>query len=385
MFFEYLLMQFNSESYFYMNNKLIVLPILGALVLAAGCTATSSENDKESIERIVPVSNLIHMDTTIFKEYIADVQAQRNIELRSRLAGFLDKIYVDEGAYVRRGQVLFRVNAEEYKANYAHAEAGLGNARAEAKKVELELERTKKLVDKNIVSKTEIDLLEAQLSAAKSKIKEAEASVAQARTKLAYTEIRAPFEGRIDRILLKEGSLLEEGALMTTISDNSNVNVYFSISEPEYLAIASDAKFSGNSFKSEVRLILANGKLYPHVGHAEIVESEFETTTGSIALRARFPNPDGLLKHGASGKIGVPTQTGDLTFVHQKSVLEIQDKTYVYTVKGNTVTMTPFKNGQRVGHYYIVEEGLEKDTQVVFEGIQSLRDGMTINPKIVTN
>lgn len=359
--------------------------MLGAVVFAASCTAASSEKNKESIERIVPVSNLIHMDTTIFKEYIADVQAQRNIELRSRLAGFLDKIYVDEGAYVRKGQLLFRVNAEEYKANYAHAEAGLGSVLAESKKVELELERTKKLVDKNIVSKTEIDLLDVQLSAARAKVKEAEASVAQAKTKLIYTEIRAPFEGRIDRIRLKEGSLLEEGALLTTISDNDNVNVYFSISEPEYLAIASDVKFSGTNFKSEVRLILANGQLYPHVGQAEIVENEFETTTGSIALRAKFPNPDGLLKHGASGKIAVPTQTGDLTFVHQKSVLEIQDKAYVYTVQGNTVKMTPFKNGQRVGHYYIVEEGLEKDTQVVFEGVQSLRDGMVISPKMITN
>ncbi|MBE8722998.1 efflux RND transporter periplasmic adaptor subunit [Sphingobacterium pedocola] len=368
-----------------MNNKMIFLPILGAIMLASGCTASSSENDKESTERIVPISTLMHMDTTIFKEYIADIQAHRNIELRSRLSGFLDKIYVDEGAYVRKGQVLFQVNSEEYKADYAHAEAGLDNARAEAKKVELELERTKKLVKKNIVSNTEIDLMEAQLNAAKSKIKEAQALVAQAKTKLTYTEIRAPFAGRIDRILLKEGSLLEEGALLTNISDNNSVNVYFSISEPEYLAIASDGKFNGNSFKSEVRLILANGTLYPHVGNAEIVESEFEATTGSIALRAKFPNPDALLKHGASGKVAVPTKTGNLTFVHQKSVLEIQDKAYVYTVKDNKVKMTPFKSGQRIGHYYVVEEGLDKDVQVVFEGVQSLRDGMVISPRTITN
>jgi len=128
---------------------------------------------------------------------------------------------------------------------------------------------------------------------------------------------------------------------------------------------------------------LANGVVYPHPGVAEIVESEFDANTGSIALRARFDNPKGLLKHGGSGRIGVPLNTGNLTFVHQKSVVEIQDKAYVYTVQNNQVKMTPFKNGQRVGHYYVVEEGLPKDALVVFEGVQSLRDGMSIQPKMI--
>jgi len=132
-------------------------------------------------------------------------------------------------------------------------------------------------------------------------------------------------------------------------------------------------------------LILANGDTYPLSAHAQLVESEFETTTGSISLRARFDNPQGLLKHGASGRIAVPTNTGNLTFVHQKSVLEIQDKAYVYIVEGdNTVKMTPFQHGQRVGHYYVVEDGLSTDSKVVFEGVQALRDGMKIQPKNIS-
>jgi len=368
-----------------MKNNRMLLPVLGWALLAASCTANSNEKVSTAQPKVVPVTNLIQMDTVIYKEYIADIQSQRNVELRSRLTGFLNKIYVDEGAHVRKGQVLFSLNNEEYKADFAQAQAAVNSAEAEVKKVELEMERTKKLVDKNIVSGTEYELLRVQLRAAHAKAREAEAVLNQNRTRLANTQIRAPFDGRIDRILLKEGSLLNEGALITSISDLNNVNVYFDISEPEYLAIVTDPQAQGKKFSKEVQLILANGQLYPHRGQAEIVESEFEASTGSISLRAKFPNPNGILKHGATGRIGVPTQTGNLTMVHQKSVVEIQDKAYVYTLKGDTVKMTPFQNGQRVGHYYVVENGLPKDSKIVFEGVNSLRDGMIVKPKMVNN
>lgn len=369
-----------------MKNNLLLLPLLGWAALAASCTANSNEKTAVMEPKLVPVTQLTHMDTVIYKEYIADIQSQRNVELRSRLTGFLHKIYVDEGAHVRKGQVLFSLMDDEYKADFAQAQALLNSAQAEVKKVELEMERTKKLVDKNIVSQSEYELLRVQLRAAQAKVKEAEAVLNQNRTKLANTQIRAPFDGRIDRILLKEGSLLEEGSLITSISDLAHVNVYFDISEPEYLAIVTDPTINKAArFKKEVQLILANGQLYPHTGQAEIVESEFEASTGSISLRAKFPNPEGILKHGATGRIGVPTQTGNLVMVHQKSVVEIQDKAYVYTLNGDTVRMTPFKNGQRVGHYYIVENGLPKDAKIVYEGVKSLRDGMIVKPKLVNN
>lgn len=360
-------------------------PILGCALAFVACTNAKETSNTQAVKE-VPVANLIQMDTVIYKEYIADIQSHRNVELRSRLSGFLNKIYVDEGAYVKKGQVLFALNDEEYKADFAQAKAALNNAQAEVKKVELEIERTKKLVDKKIVSATESELLEVQLRAAKARVEESEAIVNQSRTKLSHTLIRAPFNGRIDRILLKEGSLLNEGALLTTISDLDKVNVYYNISESEYLELASGENSNNNSFKQEVKLILANGQLYPHSGMSELVESEFETNTGSIALRAKFNNPSGLLKHGATGRIAVPIRTGELTFVHQKSVVEIQDKAYVYVVdQNNTLKMTPFKNGQRVGHYYIVENGLDPKSRIVFEGVQALRDGMVINPKEINS
>lgn len=194
--------------------------------------------------------------------------------------------------------------------------------------------------------------------------------------------IRAPFSGRIDRIPLKAGSLLEEGSLLTSVSDLSAVNVYFDISEKEYLNMVADASFKKNNIQKRVKLTLANGELYPHQGDAVFAESEFAQNTGSLSLKARFPNPTGLLKHGASGKISVPVETGELLAVHQKSVFEIQDRTYVYVLQpDNTIKMTAFKAGQRVGHYYTVLDGLETKDKVVFEGSQTLRDGLKVSPK----
>jgi len=347
-----------------------------------GCTAQSKDNTETAAPRTVPVTAVTKLDTVIYNEYIADIQAVKNVEVRSRLAGFLDKIYVEEGAAVTQGQVLFKIHDEEYKAEYAKAEAALNNAIADAKTVKLEKARTKILVDNNIVSKTDMDLAAAKQKAAESRVAEARSVLQHARTRLANTMIRAPFSGRIDRIPLKAGSLLEEGSLLTSVSDLSAVNVYFDISEKEYLNMVADASFKKNNIQKRVKLTLANGELYPHQGDAVFAESEFAQNTGSLSLKVRFPNPTGLLKHGASGKISVPVETGELLAVHQKSVFEIQDRTYVYVLQpDNTIKMTAFKAGQRVGHYYTVLDGLETKDKVVFEGSQTLRDGLKVSPK----
>jgi len=339
-----------------------------------GCTAQSKDNTETAAPRTVPVTAVTKLDTVIYSEYIADIQAVKNVEVRSRLAGFLDKIYVEEGAAVTQGQVLFKIHDEEYKAEYAKAEAALNNAIADAKTVKLEKARTKILVDNNIVSKTDMDLAAAKQKAAESRVAEARSVLQHARTRLANTMIRAPFSGRIDRIPLKAGSLLEEGSLLTSVSDLSAVNVYFDISEKEYLNMVADASFKKNNIQKRVKLTLANGELYPHQGDAVFAESEFAQNTGSLSLKARFPNPTGLLKHGASGKISVPVETGELLAAHQKSVFEIQDRTYVYVLQpDNTIKMTAFKAGQRVGHYYTVLDGLETK--------ETLRDGLKVSPK----
>ncbi|MBK1441072.1 efflux RND transporter periplasmic adaptor subunit [Parapedobacter sp. ISTM3] len=372
-----------------MDTKSIRVQAPIALSLLAGfltgCAVDGGQQGNQQSAPATPVVKVESLDTTIYQDYVANIQAFKNVEIRSRLKGFLEKIYVDEGSEVSQGQPLFKLNDTEYASEVARCEAVLENAIADGKTTALEVDRTKLLVAKNIVSETDLEVAEARLAAAESKIKEAKSLLQHAKAQLSYTTVRAPFTGRIDRIPLKEGSLLDEGALLTSISDLRQVYAYFDISEQEYLSIVANDSARTVDFSMPVTLTLANGTIYPHAGTAEFAENEFEESTGTISLRALFPNPAGLIKHAASGKVSVPMQRGENLVVHQKSVFEIQDRTYVYKVKDSgTLVMTPFRAGPRVGHYYLVEDGLSTSDTIVFEGVQNLRDGMTISPKMTS-
>jgi len=350
------------------------------MALAACTNQAPSVTDISGLPEI-PVAEVHLLDTAIYNEYVASIQATKNVEIRSRLSGFLEKIYVDEGSTVTKGQALFKLNDIELKSEVARNEAVLENAIAEGKTTELEVSQTRLLVDQNIVSETDLEVAIAKLNAAQANIKEAQSMLEHANRRLSYATIRAPFDGQIDRIPMKEGSLLDEGTLLTSISDLDEIYAYFDISEQEYLGVVGKHDQSKWDFSTPVTLTLANGTSYPHEGTAEFAENEFKATTGTISLRARFPNPDRLIKHGASGRVNVPMQQESILVVHQKSVFEIQDRTYVYRVnEDNTVTMTPFLAGQRIGHYYLVESGLKAQERIVFEGVQNLRDGMAIEP-----
>ncbi len=359
---------------------------LCSLTIGLGaCGGDATRSDVPEHIPSTPVTTVVELDTIIHQDYVASIQAFKNVEVRSRLKGFLDNIFVDEGSEVKQGQPLFQLSDTEYQAEVVRAEAVLENAVADRKTIALEVTRTKLLVDKNIVSATDLEVAEAQLSAADSRIKEAKSQLHHAKNQLTYTTVRAPFSGRIDRIPLKEGSLLDEGTLLTSISDLSKVYAYFNISETEYLNIVANDSVRTADPRMPIKLTLANGTPYPFEGKAEFAENEFEATTGTISLRALFPNPEALIKHAASGKVSVPMQSGKNLVVHQKSVFEIQDRTYVYLVDGdNRIAMKPFRAGQRIGHYYLVEDGLSADDRIVFEGVQNLKDGMRISPQPVS-
>lgn len=356
------------------------------ILLASACkqsdTNTSSKQATEL--RKLPVTSLTAKDTILHHEYVADIQAIQNVELRARVEGFLDRIYVDEGQQVKNGQLLFKINDEEYKAELAKAKANLQNAIAEAKAVELEVDRLKVLVDKNVVSDTELEVAKAKLDAAKARISEARSAQSNAATRLSYTSIRAPFSGIIDRIPLKTGSLIADGTLLTTASDISEVFVYFYVSESEYLQYIQNKLNNREQSNTSVQLILADGSEYPYSGIIETMEGEFKASTGSIAFRARFPNPDKILKHRATGRIRLYNRIENVIFVPQKSVFEIQDKNYVYVLDANNqVKMKNFTPKTRFSHYYIVESGLEPGDKIVYEGIQNLQEGMRIDPEPV--
>lgn len=357
------------------------LPVLG--MFYSSCTNEARKSPAvESLS--IPVTTLSERDVTLKRMYVADIQAIQNVELRSRVSGFLDKIHVDEGLFVKKGQLLFTLSDQELRAELDRARASLTSIVADSKTVELELERVQLLVKKNILSATELEVAKAKLTAQKARIDEAEAAVAHARAKLAYAKIYAPCDGVIDRIPLKVGSLLEEGTLLTTVSDISSVYVYFNISENEYLDYLRNKQTSDTSEQKIVRLVLSDGKEYGSAGRIETVVSEFQENTGSIAFRARFPNPDFLLKHGASGKIKLSRSLENALVLPQKAAFELQDRNYVFVVdSANKVHMRHFTPKARLNDFYIVESGLKAGERIVYEGILNIRDGMRIAPKPV--
>ncbi|WP_158826751.1 efflux RND transporter periplasmic adaptor subunit [Mucilaginibacter lacusdianchii] len=353
-------------------------------LLMAGCASKNKEKSTQDTLQL-PVLTLKAKDTVLQTAYVADIQANRNVEVRSRLRGFLEKIYVDEGKPVSKGQVLFKLNDEEYRVAMSKAKAALSNAEAAAIATRLEVDRVKMLVDKNVISKSELEVAKSKLKADMATIDEARSNVQSAQNHIAYTTIRAPFDGIIDRIPLKSGSLIDEGTLLTSISDINSVYAYFSFPENEYLRYQRAKNKNPQADNDIVKLVLSDGSSYAHTGTIETIEGEIEQNTGSIDLRAKFPNPHKLLRHGASGKIYLSADMDNAVMVPQKSVFEIQDQNFVYLVgPDNKLHMQSFTPLTRVSQYYILKEGLKPGDRILFEGTQNARDGMVIKPKTVS-
>jgi membrane fusion protein (multidrug efflux system) len=356
---------------------LLALPCL----FAYGCTSKGEGNvNNETSIPTIPVTELVPQKTEVHREYVGDIHAIRNVEIYARVKGYLEEVYVDEGKEVKKGQVLFRINNEEYQAQLASAKANLQSAIAEAKGAELELKRVKLLVEKNVISKTEVEVAEAKLAAVNARIEEARSEKSKASIHLAQTEIKAPFNGVIDRIPHKMGSLIDEGTLLTTLSDTKSVFAYFNVSENEYLEYV---KARGNADKSTiVELELADGSYFKQKGTVETMEGAFDEGTGSIAFRARFANPDKLLKHGSTGTIRLTNTVENAILVPQKAAFEIQDKNFVYVLgKDNKIKTRSFVPQSRSAGYYVVKSGLKSGETIVYEGLQGLKDGATIAPK----
>ncbi|MBI4945301.1 MAG: efflux RND transporter periplasmic adaptor subunit [Bacteroidetes bacterium] len=358
-------------------RKIALQLSISAMIFLSAC---STDSKKETPEKFQVISPLI-MDTTYQNEYVAEINALQNVEIRTRIKGFIENIYVDEGQIVKQGQTLFTISSKQYEQDLLKAKAGLKSALADLKSTEIDLENTKKLLDKKIVSKTELDMLETKVDAAKAKVEEAQSDEAQAILNLSFTEIKAPFDGIINRIPNKTGSLVEEGTLLTVISNNKEVFAYFNVSEKDYL----DYTLSKQQGKSkEVSLVLANGSLYNHKGLIETTESEFDKSTGNIAFRAKFPNPEQVLKHGSSGKILVKTELKNAMLIPQKSTFEVQENIYVFVVdKEGKVQQRKVTPSLRLLQLYVISSGLSPNERIIYEGVQKVKDGDNIMPETI--
>lgn len=347
------------------------LIVFAWLSFTIACQNTTLENTEN--EEVFSVAVPLVKDTVVKKEYIAEVQSLQNVEIRTHVKSFIEIIHVDEGAFVRKGQILFTLASKEFKENLLKANANYKTLLAELKLAEVELKNTQLLMNKNIVSGSEMEIAMARKEAIEAKIEEATSAISIAKVNLSYTEIRAPFDGVINRIPFKTGSLVMEGDLLTSISNNREVFAYFNVSEQEFTELMSENKINK---MEDVEFLMANNEIFENKGNVETIENEINKNTGNIAFRARFQNPKLILRHGASGKILVKEALEKAILIPQKSTFEIQDKIYVYTVdKSGKVKAKAIHPKSRLNNLYVVHDGMLPDEMFLYEGIQLVKDG----------
>jgi RND family efflux transporter MFP subunit len=352
-----------------------LLLCITASLFISSCSSTKEKTVQPDKYAII---HPIQADSTYTSEYVAEIQATQNVELRARAKGFIEKIYVDEGKMVHKGQILFSLNSSEYKQEITKATAQLLAAKAELKQTEVELKNARILTDNNIVSKSEIELVNAKKEAINAKIQEANASISLANLNLRFTEIRAPFSGVINRIPNKIGALIEEGTLLTTISNTDDMYAYFNVSENDYLKYVSE-----NKKNNLVKLKLSNGQVLPQTGVIETLDGQIDPNTGNLSFRARFPNTQKWLKHGSSGKVLVSNLLSNAILIPQQSAFEVQENLFVYVIDDkNTVQQRKIIPQMRLGDMYVIQEGLNVNDKVLYEGVQLVKEGDKITPEL---
>ena len=335
---------------------------------------------------------VVRPDTiTLYQDYPATIQGQQNVEIRPRVDGYVEAIYVDEGASVRKGQRLFHISAPQYEQDVRTARAGIQTAQADVDAARMGVAKVKPLVQRNIISKYELEAAQYTLEAKMAALAQARATLANALTNLGYTDLTSPVNGIIGAIPNKIGSLVSSTSAdpLTTISSTANVYAYFSLSEKALLDFA--RRRPGNTLQDklahvpDVRLVLADGSLYGPPGRVETAIGQVNTETGASSFRAIFPNPQGLLRSGGSGSVRTLRPIDKALIIPQSATYELQGKRFAYVVGRDTaahavdLTVTPTPDGSA----FVVQKGLKAGQQVVLEGISGLKEGMKIRPKVV--
>ncbi len=337
---------------------------LCALLWQTGCQ--SEKVEKEEATNFLVTSPLAK-DTLITKEYVSQIRSISHIEVRALEKGYLQKIFVDEGQHVKKGQLMFQIMPVMYQAE-------LQKAQAEASFAEIEYQNTKKLASSNVVAPGE-------LAMAKAKLNKAKAEVSLAQVHLGFTQIRAPFDGIMDHFQVRLGSLVDEGDLLTTLSDNSQMWVYFNVPEAEYLDYRTSQKSEN---QTQVKLEMANRQVFDYAGVVQTIEADFNNETGNIAFRATFPNPKGLLRHGETGNILMEVPMKNALLIPQKATFEVLDKKYVYVLdKGNVLRSREITVAAELPHIYVVQKGLSANDKILLEGLRLVRENEKIHSKYV--
>lgn len=359
----------------------------GALALLgfASCGNTNQTNQEAALQEY-PVMSLYKQEANMQSVYPATIKGQEDIEVKPRVDGYIEAIFVDEGSVVKAGQALFKINSPASEQSLTSAKASVNSERARVNTAKVDVERYRPLAEKGIVSEIQLLTYQNAYETALAALQQAEATLKNAQATMSWTTVTSPVDGVVGAVPYRKGSLVNSANTLTTIANTGNVYAYFSLNERKLMDFLDGLEGSTQLDKIKnmppVRLILADGSEYSENGRIETITGTVDITTGSANFRAEFPNKSGKLRSGTSGKIIIPKVLDDVFVIPQKATFSQQDKVLVYKMEGDSVrqqiiSVQSMPNGQD----YAVTEGLFNGDKIVSDGIATLRNGMKIAVK----
>jgi membrane fusion protein (multidrug efflux system) len=369
----------------YLNTGILVLLVVVALQSCNNPSANSGYAMPPP--PVLPVISVSDRPFTTYREYTASLEGSNDIEIRPQVSGYIEKIFVDEGAFVKKGQPIFKINDQPYLQALNNASASLAVAKANQASAKINMDKLEPLVQNQVISPIQLNTAKAAYDAATAYVAQAEAMVGNAKINIGYSLIKAPVDGYIGRIHIKIGSLagLTAQDPLTNISEVKDVRAYFSVSETAFLRFKDE--YPGKTIEEKIKnlppveLILSDNTVYHEKGRVEMVSGQFAPGTGAIPFRASFPNPNGILRSGNTGRIRISVQQPEGLVIPQESTFELQDKVFVFVLgDSNKVISTSVNILGRSGNYYLVQNGIKAGDKIVYSGVDKLNDGAKIVP-----
>ena len=371
--------------------KQIIIPVTAVLLMITYSCSKPQQDAGGAVPQIKEylVQEVAPDNITLFKDFPTTLQGEQTVEIRPRISGYIEEIRVDEGAFVQKGQILFRLNSNDIQAQVRSAEAQVKVAESQVATAKINVEKTKPLVEKDIISPFQLETVETALQTAEAQLAQANANLANTKANLQYTVITSPTDGVIGTFPYRVGSLVSSAIIepLTTVSNTSSMLAYFSMNETDFYRLTNgiEGKTTLEKLENlpEVELVLPDKSVYEIKGRIETASGIVDKQTGAVNIRASFPNPGGYLRSGGSGRVRLPENRQNALTIPQKASYEIQGKHFVYVVNNeNKVVNTLIEViAGNLKDVYVVTSGLNAGDKIVVEGITSLRNGMEIKPK----
>lgn len=368
------------QRFFIQKSTLLFL----SLIVLAGCRKNNPNSSYQQQAPELPVEIVQQGDASVSREYAASVEGVSNVEIRPQVTGYLSKIFVDEGDFVRAGQTLFKIEDQVFREQLKSAQAALITAQANLSTSKIDLDRKKELFRNKMVSEIQVKEAEAAYNAARGAVSQSTSSIESAKINLNFSTIKAPVSGFIGRFNYRLGSLMTPGNQepITLLSDIHQVYTYFSLSENDFNNF--QKQYTGSSIDEVIKntpavsLLLSGGEKYTEKGRIDAVEGQFNKTTGAITLRAKFDNPKNVLRSGNTGKILLDQFYSNVVLLPIASTRTIQDKVFVFTIKSGKAEMLPVEVDGKAGDHFIVSKGLKAGDQYIVSGFDRLQPGTPV-------